>query len=161
MEISEPYGRVQPKRSYDTVPLQIDWHDYLIDLWQPGMSVALGARTRPLRTEATGLEYEVTTIGITGHGKPNWPINEGNMVQDGSAVWTARAVTSLSLRTQIANQSWELPDGITLIGSATDDYVYTAFIAGGIDGSDYVIKHQVELTNGERKEGVAVLPVRD
>lgn len=41
-------------------------------------------------TTSTGLRYECTTAGTSGTTEPDWPIEPGETVTDGTVVWTAR-----------------------------------------------------------------------
>lgn len=154
---------VDPKRSGDKVPVQFDWHDYLADVWAPGITVPAGRRFRFHRRDprSTGLEYEVTVAGRTGGRVPMFPTAIGQAVVDGSATLTARAMTAGSLRGTIGTSSFPSVDGVTLSGEINEDLVYTIWVAGGVDGQTYEILHNVTLNGvvGEVKGAVALLPV--
>lgn len=156
-----PYVRVEPKRSFDKVPIQIDWHDYVARLWRPGAAFATGTRIRPSRSRATGLQYNASVGGVTGSRPPVFPKVSGATVVDGSVTWTAEAVSSASLRTTIADDEWPTVDGVSLSDEQSGDFVYEIMVDGGTSGQEYEIAHQVTLANGEEKEGVVVLPVQD
>ena len=159
-----PYGVVAPKRAFDDVPIEVDWHDYLANTRQPGMAYSADARVRPLRADATGLQYRCTTAGVTS-GQPSarlrWPTTAGGTVTDGSVVWTAEALTSASLRTTISSSSWPAVNGLTIADQGSVDLKHSANVAGGKSGQRYEVKHRVTLANGEDKEAVAILPVQD
>lgn len=163
-EVGQPYVRVDPKRSFDEVPIEADWHDYLIRQRRPGTAYASSDTVRPLRARATGLQYRCTTAGVTS-GVPTdrirWPTVVGGTVDDGSVVWTAEAVTSASLRTTIASDDWPSVTGLTLGSASNSDLRYVVTVDGGVSGQTYEVKHQVTLANGEEKEAVIVLPVQD
>jgi hypothetical protein len=152
---------VDPKRSFDEIPIRFDWHDYLANLPERGNAYALNARVRPRRANATGLEYQATTAGTTGRREPRWPTALGGTVPDGSVVWTAVALSTASLRTTISSQSAPAVTGVTVGAPTLDDLAYTVLVSGGTSGQTYEIKHQVTLANGEEKEAVAVLLVQD
>ena len=38
-DVGAPYGPVPPKRTWDNVPVQIDWHNYLVNRWGPCIEV--------------------------------------------------------------------------------------------------------------------------
>lgn len=163
-EHGAPYIEVPAKRSADKVPVQFDWHDFLANDWQPGRAYAsLGERIRPVRGLATGFEYEVTTTGVSGNRRPIFPTTAGATVRSGSVTFTARAMSSASLRATISSSSFPAVSGVTLSDQSNDDLVYTTYVAGGSNGSSYEVKHQITLSNapGEIKEGVAVVPVLD
>lgn len=159
-----PYGTVDAKRSFDNVPVQIDWHDYLINRRIPGAAVSADYRMRPMRAQATGLQYRCTTAGVTSKvpdGRIQWPTTVAGTVTDGTVVWTAEAMATSSLRSTISTNDWPAVSGLTLGTESNNDLIYTVNVSGGTDGQDYEVKHQITLVNGELKEGVAVLPVRD
>ena len=163
-EPGAPYAEVDAKRSFDNVPVSLDWHDYLINRRQQGVSVALNFVMRPRRADATGLQYKCTTAGVTSRmpwGRIVWPAAAGGTVTDGTAVWTAEPISASSLRTTIATQSFPAVAGVVLSSPSDGDLIYTTLVDGGTSGQKYEIKHQVILANGEEKEGVAVLPVQD
>lgn len=151
------------KRSADKVPVQFDWHDYIANRWQRGTPYGLGARIRPERLLATGLEYEVTTAGVTGNRRPNFPVTAGATVQSGAVVFTARAITDASLRATILSSTFPAVDGLTLGDQSDDDHVMTIFAAGGTSGQYYSVVNRIVLSNppGETKEALARLLVQD
>jgi hypothetical protein len=158
-----PAGIAEPKRSYDNVPVRVDWHDYLINRREEGAAVAQNYVFRPPRAQATGLEYKCTTAGVTSakpFGKITWPA-VGLTVTDGSVVWTAQAISASSLRTTISSSQWPSVTGLTLSSSSNSDQIYTTNAAGGNSGERYEIVHEVTLANGELKEGLIILPVQD
>lgn len=157
-----PYAEVEPKRSFDEVPIAVDWHDYLANFREAGTAYASGYRVRLPRRYATGLQYQCTTPGVTS-GKPNvrWPTLVGGTVTDGTVVWTAEAMSTQSLRTTIASDDWPAVAGLTLGTESNNDLRYQVLVDGGTSGQTYEVKHQVILANGEEKEAVAVLPVQD
>jgi hypothetical protein len=157
-----PYVEVDPKRSFDEVAIEVDWHDYLIRTRLAGTAYSVNDRVRPLRRDATGLQYRCSTAGVTS-GKPSvrWPTVSGGTVTDGTVVWTAEAVTSASLRTTISTEDWPAVTGLTLGAESNADLRYQVLVDGGVSGQTYEVRHQVVMANGEEKEAVAVLPVRD
>jgi hypothetical protein len=165
IEHGAPYEEVEPKRSWDQVPVVLDWHDFLINKRAPGVSVQVGYTFRPFRVDANGLEYRCTKAGVTS-GLPTprirWAQQVALPTQDGGVIWTAQEISSASLRDTIATQVWVWDSGVTPGATALTDMQYQIIVAGGSDGIDYKGKHQVTLTSsGEKKEGVIVLPVRD
>lgn len=173
-ERATPYVEVPAKRSADKVPVQFDWHDHLANQWQPGSTCEAGLCIRLPRMLATGLEYEVTTAGVTGARRPNFPgpvydqngnvedTGIGRKVASGSVIFTARAITTSSLRATITLSEFPTVDGITLSDESENDLIYTVYAEGGTPGQQYEIVHRVTLSNpaGEKKEAVAALPVK-
>ena len=163
-EVGQPYVKVRAKRSFDDVPVEIDWHDYLANIRRQAFAYQVNDVVRPPRALFTGLQYRCTTAGSSS-GKPYagllWPRTAVATMIDGSVVWTAEALTTASMRSAISSNTWVATTGVTLGAQTSVDFRYVIFVAGGVSGQSYDIKHQVTLTNGEDKEGVAVLPVLD
>jgi hypothetical protein len=159
-----PAGVADAKRPTANVPLRVDWHDYLIARREPGVYVALDARIRPLRADATGLQYRCTTPGVTS-GVPfnriRWPRTAGLTEPDGSVVWTAEPIDSNSLRASVSSDTWVVPTGLTLGTVSNNDLVYTALVDGGDDGITYEVRHRIVLSPAEDNEALILLPVRD
>jgi hypothetical protein len=163
-EIGAPYLEVKAKRSFDDVPVEVDWHDYLANVRRLGSAYQVNDLVRPLRQFATGLQYRCTVAGITSgrkYSEIRWPTVVGGTVTDGTVTWTAEALSNGSLRSTIASNTWPAVAGLTLSGAASLDLRYVTRVAGGVSGTSYDIKHQVTLASGEDKEAVIVLPVRD
>lgn len=171
VEIGQPYGEVPPKRSFDNVPVAVDWHDYLVNLWAPGRYFSGDAVIRLPRAISTGKQYRAVSDGVSGASMPRFPKNDDDEVTDGSVVWRAEPVSIESQRTTIAAQQWSADSGVSLGTEATSDLIYQVLVDGGEDGGGdgvledgtaaYRITHQITLANGEEKEGVVLLPVRD
>lgn len=153
-----------PKRSYASVPVVFDWHDYLAVHRQLGQEAALDFRFRPLRLQSTGFQYKCTTEGVTS-GKPfahiRWPTTLGGTVTDGNVVWTAEVLDENSLRTTISYDDWPSVSGLTYVAESNTDFRYQILVSGGGNGQDFLITHRVTLANGELQELAAILPVRD
>lgn len=160
-EHGQPYQRVDAKRSFDSVPVSFDWHDYLASKWAPGITVTINSRIRQIRSQSNGLQLRAMNDGVTGRRPFTWPKTVGDTVTDGSLQWEAEAIDSSSLRTFIATSEFPAVDGVTFGLPASNDLVYQVMVDGGTSGQEYKIRHQVVLANGEEKEGVAVLPVLD
>lgn len=159
--IGEPVVQLKPKRSWDEIPVEFDWHDYLIRLPRRGTSMALNERVRLLRARSTGLQYRVTTAGVTGNKEPRWPTVSGAIIADGTVVLTAEAIDAQSLRTTITDENFIADTGVTLGVESNDDLLYRVLVSGGMSAQTYKIRHQVTLANGEDKEAVGILPVQD
>lgn len=164
LEPGAPYVEVDAKRSFDDVPVEVDWHDYLARLRRPGSAVSVSDAVRPIRSQATGLQYRCSVAGVTSKratAQIVWPAIAGATLADGSVTWVAEAISTASLRTTITAEDWPAVAGLTLTAEVNADLRYVVNVAGGVDGQTYLVKHQVTLANGEDKEAVAVLPIRD
>ena len=149
---------VPAKRSFATVPVGFDWHDYLALTWAPGRNVAVGEKIRLKRARSKGVQFACTTAGVTGFREPIWL---GTPISDGSVVWTPEPIAADSLRTTIIDSQWPSVDGLTLASAHDSDLRYLIQAGGGSSGQSYEIRQQVTFANGEQDEGVAILPVED
>lgn len=157
--IGEPFAEMPAKRPYHTIDYGIDWTAFLAKHWQQGTSYAANDRVRP-RTP-TGFEYEATTAGQSAAREPRWPTTLADTVADGSVIWTARALSTASLRTTVSTSSWTADSGVTLSGAVVDGQLATTLVAGGTSGNRYSVLNRVTFANGQRAEGELVIPVRD
>lgn len=55
--------------------------------WAAATAYAQGQIRKPTTTQRTGFRYKVTVAGTSGGTEPQWPIEEGVTVQDGSVTW--------------------------------------------------------------------------
>jgi hypothetical protein len=157
----QPYQQVDPKRSWDKVEVSFDWHDFLASKWSRGITVTINSRIRLTRAQSRGVQFRATNDGVTGRREPPWPTVSGQTVLDGTVVWEAEPVDNSSLQMTIASSDWPAVSGLTLSLAADTDLVYQILVEGGTDGQDYDVRHRVTLSDGQSKESVAVLPVRD
>lgn len=164
-DVGAPYGRTPPKRSYDKVLVNMDWHDYLANLWQPGLYYATGMVVRPRRADATGFQYRCIDDGVSDRSEPQWSGTAGATIQDGSAIWVAEEISEASLRTLVSTNTWSCDSGspsvVTLGTGTVTDLVFSVLVGGGYNGYEYEVKHRIVCANGEEKEGIAVVPVQD
>lgn len=160
-EVGGPIVELKPKRSFDEVPVEFDWHDFLIRQPERGRAFAVNDRVRLPRSRSTGLQYRCTTAGVTGNKEPRWPTAAAGTVTDGTVVWTAEAIDANSLRTTILSEDFALDTGLTNGGESVVDLKYTVLVRGGTSGQSYNVKHQIVCVNGEDKEAVGILPVED
>ena len=163
-ERGAPVVDVPAKRVYDAAEIEVDWHDFLARLRRPGSAVIVDEVVRPIRAEATGLQYRCTGAGVTAareNARFPWPKIAAQTIVDGSVTWTAEPVSAASLRTVIVTEEWPAVAGLTYTGAVSQDQRYQITVGGGIAGQVYEVIHRVTLANGSRKEAVARLPVRD
>lgn len=163
-EHGAPYEVVQAKRSFDNDQVGVDWHDYLIKKRVPGKLYQVGDVFRPLRAQATGLQYRCTTGGVAS-GAPfqdlRWARVANGTNADGQTIWTAEAISSGTLIAAVQTALWVAPTGVTLGAETVDDLRYMVLVGGGTSTEQYALKHQITLTTGQRKEAIVVLPVID
>jgi hypothetical protein len=157
----QPYQRVDAKRTFDNVEVSFDWHDYLANKWSAGVAVSINSCIRRNRELSNGQQLRALNDGVTGHRPIPWPRVAGISVPDGSVTWISEEISSASLRTAIADSVFPDVDDLVLSAEANTDLVYRVVVDGGVSGRSYEIRHQVTFANGEEKEAVAVLPVRD
>lgn len=154
---AEYYAKIGAK-----LPFFIDWEDSLSVRWPgAGRSVA-GAFIRP--TFATGLQYACTTPGYTGDDEPPWPTVAAATVNDGSAVWTAQAVTTGSLVATISSSAWAMQQsgsGIVLSAPALNGLVaqVLADFSAAAQG-DWDLINTIACTDGGNRPGQWRLKVR-
>lgn len=167
LEHAAPYQEVDPKRVADKVPIQFDWHDYLANTWRPGTFFTAGQRIRFLRNDprARGFEMECTVAGRSGGRPPTFPGTLGASVTEGGSTltWTARTLSTASLRGTIGTSVFPPVDGLILSDESNADLIYTIYADVGVSGQRYEVKQRITLSDviGEEKEGVAVLFVID
>jgi len=157
--------QVEPRRSFDVLPVGVDWHDFLRKERPRGKQVNVGYTFRFARRSDlnSGLQFRCTTAGVTSgfpETKFRWPIELGKTIQDGTAVWTAEAMSAASLESTITSEQWVCPE-LTLENPVNTDLQYQTDTAGGTSGSTYEVAHQVTLANGWKKEWIIVLPIAD
>jgi hypothetical protein len=160
----QPYVTVETKRSYDQVPIPFDYHDWLANQRVAGAAVALDFVIRPLRANATGMQYRCAVAGVTApvdSSTMTWPQAAGVAFDDGSAEWISEALDDSSFRSTVASQAYVIPNGVASTDAGNNDKIYVVLIGGGISGQSYNIVCDVVLVNGEHKEAVAILPVQD
>jgi hypothetical protein len=133
--------------------------DYAIDLTerfaiprQPNFPYAIGAHVRPIEG-GTGWQYQ-SSGGVTNGDdfEPDWPVDSGGTVDDGSLTWTAEPITYDSLRYRIDEVEWTAPAGITLSDESIIDQPAMqearVTVAGGTVGEKYRIVGLVTTTTG-------------
>lgn len=141
------------------VPAQytIDWHDELIG--QPLREMAFTAGEFVQAQRDTGWYYECTTAGRTGRNYPTWSRAEGETVNDGSLVWTARHPSSSSVPA-VSSATWTLPSGITKDSQSEAGVLTHIVLSGGTDGVDYDITCRMTPTSGNVAEKTITIEVR-
>ena len=55
--------------------------------WGASTSYALDAIRKPTQPSRNGFRYKVTVAGTSGASEPEWPLEEGETVEDGTVTW--------------------------------------------------------------------------
>ena len=141
-------------RSANRIPLPIDLTDFCERRWDAKRGAGIyetGEFVRPTPANRTGYHYECTTAGQVGVTEPRWPIAVDTTVQDGSAVWTCRAIGNQSLTKTIDAAEWD-GDGFTVedetVISTAGRQLVTAFVTGEQPRGKYVVQVEVEFSDG-------------
>ena len=157
-----PYIIVPNVRSWDQVPISFDWHDFLINVRQPGGAVALNDTIRPPRAQATGMQLICTQAGVSSAATSiQWPLKVGAMVNDGTVIWTSEPCDDTSMRTDIASHTFDPDSPVVCTDLGTYDYVISCRIADGVSANTYDVRCRIVCVNGDNKEAVAVVTVQD
>lgn len=129
--------------------------------WQPGIPYADGALVRPSKI-VTGFEYEATE-GVSGETEPDWPTTLGQSVTDGSVTWTAKAITTSSLRHRIASVVWTAATNLTLDGQVETDTAglqeIRIWASGGVAGAKYANTFELTTDQGAVYAGKLIVSV--
>jgi hypothetical protein len=136
----------------DRLDYSFDFHDEVARLWLPGTDYALDTIVRPARQLSTGYQYRCTTAGRSGKTYPAFPRTLGSTVKDGSAVWTAEAVTSGSLRKTITNATVPAVTGLTISGEAYTSDAVGLVVAGGTLGQRYLVTCRATFSDGTQAD---------
>lgn len=157
----EPYKEYYAKIG-GKLPFCIDWEDALPVRWPGAGRSVTGAIVRP--TRATGLQYQCTTPGYTGDNEPSWPTTAGQSITDGTAVWTAQAISASSLVATISASAWAMQQtgsGIALSAPALNGLVAQVladFSAAAI--GDWDLINTISCSDGGNRPGTWRLKVR-
>jgi hypothetical protein len=147
----------------DTLDYGINFERECARKWEPWTDFLAGQSIRVYGPgNASGFEFEPSTPGRSGGTPPRWPTLLGGTVNDGSIVWTARALSSASLvRSLIGVPTWSCESSEITIGTVTTLGMKTmADLSGGKNGFDYPISVQAAFTAGKAKTAVCILKVR-
>lgn len=132
-------------------------HDYAFDItdefsriWRPNSDEPLGSIVRP---GTTGLEY-ISAGGVTnGELEPDWPLENGGTVDDGSVLWTGQSVSYSGLIHRIGSVAWTAPAGITLSDPQEIDrpaqQEARISVTGGVAGRKYRIVGLITTLAGD------------
>jgi hypothetical protein len=107
----------------DNIPITLDFTQLAARRWRKAASFA---DNEVIRGNKSGFEFAATTGGQTGNTEPRWPKVLAGTVQDGSILWTAQAVSTLSLQKTLTSVAWAAPTGLTVSGQSVDVVAQTA-----------------------------------
>lgn len=126
----------------------IDWTIWLAQRWAPGALVPLGYAIQPW--PATGFQYVCTQAGASASSVPEWPMQAGAMVIDGSVIWMAEPIDVTSLLTTVVSAQWTSLNGpLVAIGEGYEGQLTPVLIItnGCISGTTYPVECIVSLAN--------------
>lgn len=152
-----------PKHPEATLDYAVDFEEECARLWSRLTDFSAGECIRIFDGgKAVGFEFEPSTPGRSGVRKPYFPSVVGETVDDGSIVWTCRAISSASLlRTISGTPTWEVDDdAVTISGETVSGLKGIANMAGGVDGDDYVVTVTAATSDGLVLPKTVILPVR-
>ena len=142
-----------------------NWADWLAYRWTElsGLIVAYGTVIRP--TQATGLQYRCTAAGGVADSEPVWPTTIGATVPDGSAVWTAEALSVASLSAVInaaGDSTWAPPAPMAASAPQVNGQETTVLLdaTNALADTTYDVVNTVVLSSGETKLGIIRVRVR-
>lgn len=137
--------------------VEFDWTTYCAAYWREAEVYSLGERVRS--ANAPGLEFECTTAGQAGAREPKFrTVALDGTIDDGSVVWTARAISDGSLARTIDSSTWEVDSPVTADNDEVDtgaEQKTRARVYGGASGSTYRVRNVVEFSDGTRGVGLA------
>lgn len=144
------------------LPIVFKWTPACSNLWTAGEVYGLTERVRP--TSPNGFEYECTTAGqSSGRKEPNWKgaAAVGLTIDDGSVVWTCRAISNVSLTRTLATSTWPPVTGLTITGdqmvNTLGEMLTSAFVefseAVPVSGTKYRLQNTVTFSDGSEDVG--------
>lgn len=138
----------------------VNWEDWLASNWEANSSATLAQAIRP--TVPNGLEYTCITAGQTGAVEPIWATFAGGVTVDGTAMWQAQAVTSMSLDDTISSSSFTAPSGITLDSAQVQTLRSYLIIEtpAAVVGTDYDVLCTIYTQGGQQKIAKLRIKVR-
>lgn len=147
--------RTECLRVGDKVPITLDFSLVAARHWRRGATIPVNQR---IRAKKSGYEYEATTAGQTGNSEPMWPLTLDATVNDGSVVWTARAISLASLLKILVSVVWTVPTGLTKSGESADltNQTAEAYIEAVTAGSYEVIVTPTFNDSPAHAEGFAI-----
>jgi hypothetical protein len=105
----------------------------------------------------TGLEYASSGGQTNGKKEPSWPTElAAEPIADGSAMWTAQALSFASLKHRIASVAWDVVAGITLSDQVETDLPglqeVRITVSGGTAGTTYTCPGLITTVGGKKFE---------
>jgi hypothetical protein len=148
----------------DIDPEGSDWHyvDFTQARWlERGEEVTAAVRYRV--KSAPGYEFECTNAGQTAAREPIFPKVIASTVQDGSAVFTCRALSTASLLRALSGTPVWSGGAVTVFsGQTATGQLAKAFITmtNAVDGTDYEVLVKATFDDGAVIPKRCILPAR-
>lgn len=134
------------KLAGESLPVQIDLTDFCERRWDAVRGTGiyrLGDYVRPNPFSRNGYEYECTQAGQVGVSEPAWPTTIAATVDDGSVVWTCRAISNNSLFKTVVSAVWS-GDGFTITDEIVVNSAGEQRVSCYINGTQPAGKYRVE-----------------
>lgn len=161
MTCTEPAATWPPKHPDEDLDYAVDFEQECARKWSPRTDVAEGTKIRVYTNDkSAGFEHEATTAGRTGGRMPHFATALNGTANDGSVVWTARTISSSSLRRTISGTPTWSATGLTIDDEDVSGTLSQANISGGEDGENYLVSVKATMSDGAEVVKVCVLPVR-
>lgn len=139
-----------------------DWTVNCANRWAAGQIHGLTERIRP--TIANGFEYECTMAGqSSARREPDWKsaAGVGLTINDGSIVWTCRAISNASLAKTVTASTWPTVAGLIISAeqmvNTAGEMLTSAFVefsdAAPITGTLYRLKNVVTFSDSSEDVG--------
>ena len=100
-----------------------------------------------------GLYFQVLDPGKSGSTEPMWPLNDGDIVEDGSVRWQAVFFDMLQPEINIVGSTYTATDGVTMTASAFGPNSTQAMInTVPVGTEDFTVTNHTIRSNGEEED---------
>ena len=104
-------------------------------------------------TTFEGLYFRVIDPGKSGSIEPTWPLDEGDIVEDGSVRWQAVNFDMLPPEINISGSTYAATDGVVMSASAFGPNSTQAMIFSVPSGvEDFTVTNHTIKSNGEEED---------
>jgi hypothetical protein len=122
--------------------------------------VALGFTIRP--STPNGYQFPCTIAGASAATEPLWPAVPGAIIIEGGVTWTCQPIDTNSLAETVVSAIWAVPTGVVVNSSGLVGQIVSAIfdVTTAIAGTDYMVKCNTTMSDGEVRIGQFKLKVR-